>query len=74
MWAQKKDQNTFSTLLAAKLKYGPSVNAVQGLGCVLNALWIMLWTELQTIPQIIDFNVKKNVFFGYWHYMHKMIM
>jgi hypothetical protein len=34
----------------------------------------MLWMELRPIPQIIEFNVRKKVFFGYWHYLHKMIM
>ena len=52
-WPKICIHNTFGTLLGAKLKFAPFVNAVQGLGCVVHAFWIMLWMELRPIPQAI---------------------
>jgi hypothetical protein len=57
-WPKLWIHNTFGTLLGEKLKFAPFVNAVQGLGCVVYAFWIMLWMELQPMPQVIEFNVK----------------
>jgi hypothetical protein len=46
-WPKICIHNTFGTFLGAKLKFAPFVNAVQGLGYVVHAFWIMLWTEFQ---------------------------
>ena len=71
---QKKDQNTFSTLLVAKNNYNPIAYAVHGYGHVLIAMSIMLWKKLEAIEVDIEVNCSTFDFFGVWYYMDKSII